>query len=164
MTIVTNTTPVISLIKADKLCLLSTLFTKVIMPVAVYKELTTSKVFSREAQIIDNASFLLVMPVKNSEMLYSLKSSFGLDAGESEAIALAKEVNADLLIIDERKGRRVANDMGQNITGTMGILLFAYKKGMLSNIEVMECINKLKAAHIWISDSLVKIVRGIIHV
>lgn len=164
MKIVTNTTPIISLIKADKLDLLDALFTEVMMPVAVYRELTASKMFVEEANIIDNAQFIKIAPVKDMSLLHSIQSSFGLDAGESEAIALANEVNADLLIIDERKGRRVARDFGCKITGTMGVLLFAYKNGMLLSSEVMECINKLKAAHIWISNSLVEIVRSIVQV
>jgi predicted nucleic acid-binding protein len=53
----------------------------------------------------------------------------GLDEGEASVLALAEELDASLVIVDERKGRRYAKRLGLAVTGTMGILLLAKEQG-----------------------------------
>jgi predicted nucleic acid-binding protein len=76
-----------------------------------------------------------------------------LDKGESSAIALALENETSLLLIDERKGRGIAQKLGLNITGTLGILLKAKQKKLIDSLEIE--IKKLKLAGFWISDAIV---------
>lgn len=64
--------------------------------------------------------------------------SLVLDPGETEAIALAVEIGADLLLIDERKGRREAKLLGLRTTGLLGVLLEAKKAGLLSSCALLE--------------------------
>ena len=70
----------------------------------------------------------------------------GIDIGESEAIMLTKALSADLLIIDEVKGRRAAIDAGVRITGTIGVLLVAFEKKLLTAGEIEECVSGLRSA------------------
>ena len=65
---------------------------------------------------------------------------------------------ADLLLMDERKERMVAKQMGLTITGTVGILLQSFDEGLLNADEIRESINKLKECGIRISDSLYDLV------
>ena len=58
-----------------------------------------------------------------------------LDAGEAEAIALAQEVKADVVLLDERDARRVAMRLGLNVLGTVGLLIEAKRAGRLSSVR-----------------------------
>lgn len=83
-----------------------------------------------------------------------LRRATGLDLGESEAIILSDTCCADLLLMDESKGRLVARQMGLHLMGTVGILKAAYEEGLLSYNDIEECITILKNHGRHISDRL----------
>ena len=108
--------------------------------------------------MIAHCPFLKRFEVSDRQSIKILREVVGLDAGESEAIALAEEKNADLLIIDERKGRRVAKQMELKIIGTIRILLQAFDCGILSTIEILSYAKNLKESNIRISDTLFELI------
>ena len=75
-----------------------------------------------------------------------------LDAGEATSIALAVELTDALLIIDESKGRRVAKELGVQITGSLGSIVAAKEKGILQSVKLI--IDKIKKTNFRISDDL----------
>lgn len=146
MIVVSDTTPLISLLKIDHIDLLEKLFGQVLIPQAVFDELTTDERFWLEADQIRRKKFVVVKAVQNRESVSLLKRATGLDKGESEAIILTDEMNADVLLMDEAKGRTVSFQMGIKIMGTIGILMAAYEGNELTADEVKNCIEGLKNA------------------
>lgn len=154
MIVVSDTTPIISLMKAGQLELLRQLFGVVYIPEAVYRELTDNEAFSEEVRMVQECEFLYVQKVGNGKSVTILQNFTGLDAKESEAIILADEMNSDVLLMDEHKGRQVAKKLGITITGTIGILTQAFDEGMLTKEEVERCIELLKESGIRVSEKL----------
>jgi predicted nucleic acid-binding protein len=68
-------------------------------------------------------------------MVEQLQNTAQLDPGESEAIALALDINADLLLIDERRGRAEANRLGIRITGLLGVLVEAKQRSLIPVVQ-----------------------------
>ena len=144
MIVVSDTTPLISLLKIDKVYLLEKLFGKILIPQAVFDELVIDKRFIEETDIIRNNSQIEVKEVGSLEAVDILRRVTGLDIGESEAIVLADELNADVLLMDEAKGRNVSKDLGHKVMGTIGVIMVAYEENLLTSEDVKECIEQLK--------------------
>ena len=121
--IVSDSTTLIILFDLHKIELLSNLFEKVFIPSTVYDEITAKN-------SIDLPSFMEVVKVKESPDLLLLKRL--LDDGESEAIALAKEMGLGV-IIDEKKGRKIALNYGLKIIGLLGVLYLNIKKDFITS-------------------------------
>ena len=144
MIVVSDTTPLISLLKIDKVYLLEKLFGKILIPQAVFDELVIDKRFIEEAYIIRNNSQIEVKEVGSLEAVDILRRATGLDVGESEAIILTDELNADVLLMDEAKGRDISKQLGHKVMGTIGIIMVAYEENVLTSEDVKECIEQLK--------------------
>lgn len=146
MIVVSDTIPLISLLKIDRLEILEKLFGEVILPKEVFTELSSNKCYRIEADKIKSKSFITTKTILNSVSVDILKRATGLDQGESAAIILTDEIQADLLLMDEIKGRNVSKQMGHRIMGTIGVLMAAYEENELTAEEVKECIEGLKLA------------------
>ena len=125
MIVISDTSPLKSLISIDHEDIIKQLYKDVIIPQAVYRELLKEH--------INLPDFVIVKNVKDREHVESLIKK--VDIGEAEAIVLAKEKKADFLLIDEQIGRRVAESEGIRIIGLMGILLIAKGKGYIDSIR-----------------------------
>ena len=146
MIVVSDTTPLISLLKIKRIGLLEKLFGEVVIPQAVFTELTVDIRFDEEAEVIKNEKFISVKEVSNMASVNILKRATGLDQGESEAIILSDEIQADILLMEEAKGRKISDQMGIHIMGTIGILMVAYEDDILTADEVKNCIDGLQNA------------------
>ena len=138
MIVISDITPIISLLKAGCLGLLEKLYGNVLVPKAVYRELTENPAYLEEAEFIKTTKYFSVAAVENVKSVDVLRSVTGLDAGESEALIMYDEKNADLLLMDERKGRSVAKQLREKYIGTAGILMLAYDKGHIGQAEVQD--------------------------
>ncbi|MBO4534292.1 MAG: DUF3368 domain-containing protein [Treponema sp.] len=156
MIIVSDTTPLMTLLKCDHLDLLKKMYGSVLIPSAVYNELTDNPHYEQEAKIIKDCDFLEVKEITNKERIRTLQNSTGLDLGETEALVLAEITNADLLLMDEVMGRMIAKEMGFTIAGAIGILIAAKTEGFLSADEIKITVSKLRSSGQHIGESLLK--------
>lgn len=154
MLVVSDTTPIISFVKMGKLEILGKLFGEVVLPFAVYNELTSNETFATEATIINACKFFKVVKIENDEYVSLLRRATGLDLGESEAIVYSDTNKADLLIVDEVKARKVATSMNLKITGTIGLLTVANRTGLLNKEEAIQCVELLRKNHRHISEAI----------
>ncbi|WP_027371171.1 DUF3368 domain-containing protein [Desulfovermiculus halophilus] len=123
--VVSNATPLIALSRIRRFHLLRDLFSEVIIPSAVYEEVVSAGRGRAGGPEVENAQWIIHHQVKNKDLVTFL--SISLDAGEAEAIALAKEINADLVLLDDNDGRNIAGSVGIHFTGTIGFLLRYYQ-------------------------------------
>ena len=163
MIVVSDTTPLITLMKAGKLSILHSLFGEVRIPEAVFSEAVCNETFKDEANIIRNSEYIRVVKVQAQSQVEFLQRATGLDIGESEAIIYADEIKADLLLMDEVAGRKVAQNMKLPITGSIGILLKAYKMGIITSDEAEDAFDRIKRANRHISELLIDKAHEIIH-
>lgn len=156
MIVVSDTMPLISLMKASRLDVLQKLFGEVFIPTAVFRELTSNESFREEARQITECSFIRVVCVNETKAVDVLRRSTGLDLGESEAIIYADDNKAQILLMDEAKGRQVAKAMGLFIMGTVGVLLAAFDEKILSGAEAEAALQRLKQSNRRISETLLQ--------
>jgi predicted nucleic acid-binding protein len=142
--------------KIGQLDLVYHLFGEIQIPEAVFNELISNSRFKLESIQIQKSSFVKVSRVIDIKAVDALRTNTGLDVGESEAIVLSNSIGADILLMDEVKGRQVAQQMGINIMGTVGLLMVAYGEQILSKEEIMKCIEVLRSSGRHISEKLYK--------
>jgi uncharacterized protein len=147
MNIVVNTTPIISLACVGHLDLFEKLFGKIIIAKAVYNEIKAKQNYGY--QEIDHAC-IEVRQIQG--YLYKDFLLKELDSGEAETIILAKEINAEFVIIDESLGYKIANNVGLTAIRTLAVLLNAKEKGHITQIKPLldEMIEKGR----WYSNSV----------
>jgi len=141
--VISDTSAITNLAAIHNLQLLLQLYSQVMIPEAVYRELADIDPPVPGTLEVQRASWLEVREIVNREVVECLQDEVRLDSGESEAIALALELNADLLLIDERRGRAKADRLGVRITVLLGILVEAKQKNLI--VAVKPLIDELIA-------------------
>ncbi|MBI4946555.1 MAG: DUF3368 domain-containing protein [Bacteroidetes bacterium] len=154
--VVSNTTPLLTLLKISKLNLLKEIYGEIIIPDAVYEEIEHGKNMKYYTDL-KKLDWIKISSVKNKN---DSRYFIDLDKGEAEVIILAEENNADIVIIDERIGREYANYYKLKVTGTIGILLKAKQKGLIK--ELRPLLAEMKEKGVWVSDNLIKTILEIV--
>jgi len=122
--VVSNASPLIAFQQLGQLGLLGGLFGTVLVPPAVMRE--ARSVIERPAWLVERAL---------AQALPAAIRHAGLGTGESEALALALEVRADRVLLDELAGRRMAQRLGLPVLGSLGVLLAAKRRGLIPNVR-----------------------------
>ena len=149
MIIVADTSPINYLILIDAIHVLPELYQKIVIPNAVFEELQNEETPEKVREWIKDVPEWFV--VEQVTILLDAEL-FELDRGEREAIALAEEINANAIIIDERAGREEAKKRGIFVVGTLGILNSATEKELL---DLPDALNQLQQTSFRASEKLI---------
>ena len=152
--VVINSTPFIILCNIGKISILKDLYGEIQIPEAVYKEVTAKK-DSACSKLNEFNDWIKIVNIPQNEKLKIYRAR--LHSGEVEVMILAqREPIADLVIIDDNAAKSTAKFLGLNVTGTLGVLLKAKKKGLIKDIKPI--LNNIKEHGFYISDNLEKLV------
>jgi predicted nucleic acid-binding protein len=146
MLVVADSSPLIVLTNIGHLDILPKLFDQVLIPPETASELAQSNRPIAVRGFIRSAPSWL--SIKSPAKIHPIPS---LQAGETAAIYLAQELRADLLLIDETRGRKAALDRNIPITGTIGVLERAADSQLL---DLKDAFDRVKQTDFWISHEL----------
>jgi len=127
--IVSDAGPLIVLLKINQLQILEELFGKIVVPVAVHKEITAKE---QEKIAFDKMEWIETRKVKNLKTNTLLEKL--IDKGEAEAIMLAQELKTTLLV-DDAKARKYAGLLNVKVIGTLGLLKMAKNRGVVTSVK-----------------------------
>lgn len=151
MIVVSNTSPLTSLAAIGHFDLLRKLFEQIHIAPGVWEELNQGGRRHPGSAEVENASWIQHHEVSNETLVVALRRD--LDRGEAETLALAIELNAEIVLLDEQEGRRAANRLGLRPLGVVGILLEAKRRGEIE--EIRSLLDALRSqAGFFLSDSL----------
>ena len=148
--VIANTTPIIALALIGKLDLLKQLYGEIIIPIDVQAEVLSGGTTGVGVAELQRSSWIRVTTLTDPTRADLLSD---LDRGEAEVIALAQELNAGLIIIDERLARQHAKRLGLKLTGTLGILLESKQKGLVAAVKPL--VDQLLQGGIRLGDALI---------
>lgn len=150
--VVVNTTPLIALSHVGQLSILQDLYGKIIIPEAVYRELSV-KADSICKRAVDGAlDWIRVEKIQNQMAKAMYKTQ--LHEGEVEVMILSKEMGADVVIIDDANAKKHAKYLGLPVTGTLGVLIKAKQEGYIE--ELKPILYQMIEHGIYISNNLVE--------
>lgn len=147
MKVISNSSPLIFLSAIGMLDLLKSEFGEIIVPEAVYDEVTSKEL--KGSNEVKHADWIKVQTIKNIDVFSFLPM---LDRGEENAIVLAIEQDADLVLLDDLAGRRAAMMKGLNVMGTLGFLKAMHRKGMIKNFK--DVLDSLQKHGFWMNADL----------
>jgi predicted nucleic acid-binding protein len=146
--VVSNTSPLNYLILIEQIDVLPRLYDRVIIPPSVNEELRAPQTPEAVRTWIRDPPDWLEISSEAGSLASTLD---GLHAGEREAISLALHVQADALIIDERRGRIEAEARGLKVIGTIGVIASAQERGLL---DLTSSITRLQQTTFHVSPKL----------
>ena len=153
MSLVSNTGPLIALAKIDRISLLEHMFSRVLIPPAVQRELLAKT--GPESARLDEALFSFVRVTETPPLVAEVKiATSRLDVGEQEAIALAYEQKAPI-VIDDRLGRAAARRLGLSVTGVAGVLVRAKETGLVPAVRPL--LDEMRQRGYWLSDEILNV-------
>ncbi len=135
MIVVADSSPLIAMGRIGRLDILHTFFGQLLLPDAVWQEVVEAEREKPGSSDIAAASWIERRTVKDSAWVNLLKHDLG--AGEAEAIVLAREIGAGLVLMDERLGRSAARSLGLNVVGLIGVLIEARNRGLITDAAEM---------------------------
>jgi predicted nucleic acid-binding protein len=152
--VISDASTLIHLAGIGRLALLKEIYEKIVIPAAVWAEVVEQgrgRSGAMEVEVARQAGWIEVLSPTNEPLVHLLKRD--LDGGEAEAIALAIERQADLLLLDESDARKVAERYNLPKTGVIGLLIRAKRESRIASLQT-ELDTLRSRAGFWIAEEL----------
>ena len=162
--VVSNSSPLIYLAKIGRLNSIKNVYGQIRIPDAVFNEAVTQGKILKiiGASIIEEAVGRWILEERVSSETDSkyafLDENNRIGLGEKQALELCKQLNADISIVDDKEARRVSRILEVKPVGTCGILVQAYKKGLISTNEVEQTLDDLIKAKFRIDPTVYRLI------
>ncbi len=150
--VIINSSPLIVLLKSQQANLLPQLFTEVLVPLGVFEEVTTKDDVASTQ--LPSISWIQTVEVNTIDPVVA---AWDLGKGESQVLSLALKNSDCAAIVDDRAARRCGQALGITTIGTGGLLILAKRRGLIPSIS--PGIQALRDAGLWLSDSLVNLLK-----
>ncbi|MDE0634358.1 MAG: DUF3368 domain-containing protein [Candidatus Poribacteria bacterium] len=147
--VISNNSPLVGLLGLNLLSLLQEFYTEVWIPRKVEQEFLKKEPIVRR-EVLENAPWIKTVDLTDPQ---TAEVYVGLDEGEAEALALAAEHDARLILLDEKDGRQRAKEIGLKVKGTVGVLLEAKEEGLI--VAIKPLLIQLQDNGIRLSESLI---------
>lgn len=151
--VVVNTTPLIALSHVEQLDVLKKLYGRIIIPEAVYRELSVKTESVSKRAIDSSLDWIQIENIQNQMAKTFYKTQ--LHEGEVEVMILSKEIGADIVIIDDANAKKHAKYLELPVTGTLGVLIKAKQKGYID--ELKPILKRMVENGIYISNNLIEL-------
>ena len=151
--VVVNTTPLIALSHVGQLNILKKLYGEIIIPEAVYRELSVKEESVCKKTVDSSLDWIRVDTIENQMAKTMYRTQ--LHDGEVEVMILAKEIAADVVIIDDANAKKHAKYLDLPVTGTLGVLIKAKQKGYIDELKLV--LQRMVENGIYISQSLIEL-------
>jgi predicted nucleic acid-binding protein len=149
--VIADTTPLRYLTVIGQIGLLPTIFKQVVIPPVVWDELTAASTSDNVRSFFESRPDWLQLRSPRMDSMEIV--SRDLHEGERAALALAIEIRADLVLIDEAAGRHEAKQLGIRITGTVGVLTLAAERGL---VNVPDVLSRLRLSGFYIDENVLR--------
>lgn len=151
--VVINASPLITLFRSGQADLLPRLFTRIVVPEAVWQEVTVDEWEDRAARELGQQSWPILEAVLSSPRV----AAWNLGAGETAVLSHALAHPPLRAVIDDMDARRCAKTLGIPMLGTGGLLVLAKRRGLLASVS--EGLAKLRQSGLWLSDDILRILK-----
>jgi uncharacterized protein len=132
--VVSDSSPLVILAKLQQFESLQKLFGRIFISRDVFHEVVVAGTGLPGAAELRTATWIEVKESEHSDSMHPAQTKSNLGAGEMSSIRLAHDMNADRLLLDDYKARRVAIEQGIRVLGTVGLLEAFHSRGYLSDL------------------------------
>lgn len=155
MRVVSDTTPISELFKINRLNLLHLVYGALLIPEAVAQELKRAQIWPGLDRVVDRTPWISVHPVLDPGALRRLRVRYpAIHEGEAAAMALAKEIDATRILLDDKRARQAARSEGLPLIGTVGVVLLACRLRRILATEGQTILDRLYTGTAYISERL----------
>ncbi|NEQ88085.1 MAG: DUF3368 domain-containing protein [Moorea sp. SIO2I5] len=152
--VIINSSPLIVLFKSQQADLLPQLFSEILVPAAVWDEITATGQNDLAARQLPNTSWVRRVAI---DAVAPVVAAWDLGKGESQVLSLCIQTPNFAAIVDDRAARRCAQSLGIITLGTGGLLILAKRRGLITSVSPR--IQALRDAGLWLSDTIVHLLK-----